>query len=73
MERYSYSQFGTSATKKLAFERAKIIHKKLIEQGISPSRLQVVGKTDLPPGIETKQPSWLMRCVVVEAFSEDKN
>ncbi|MGF1674661.1 MAG: BON domain-containing protein [Rivularia sp. (in: cyanobacteria)] len=70
---YSYSQFGTSATKKIAFERAKTIHKKMIEQGISPSRLQVVGKTDLPPGIGINQPSWLMRCVVVEPFYEGRN
>ncbi|MEA5596355.1 OmpA family protein [Rivularia sp. UHCC 0363] len=70
---YIYSQSGTSVTKKLALERAEAVQQELIKQGISPSRLQVFGKTDLPPAINANQPSWLMRCVVLEPIHKDKN
>ncbi len=70
---YIYSQSGTSVTKKLAIERAEAVQQELIKQGISPSRLQVFGKTDLPPAINANQPSWLMRCVVLEPIHKDKN
>ncbi len=69
---YSYSKNETFATEKLALQRAKSVQQALIKQGISPSRLQVVGKTDLPPGIDESQPSWLMRCVILEPILEDK-
>ncbi|MGB6297446.1 MAG: BON domain-containing protein [Rivularia sp. (in: cyanobacteria)] len=66
---YSYSQNATSATNKLAIQRAEAVRQKLIEQGISPSRLQVDGKTDLPAGIDKNQPASLKRCVVLEPIN----
>lgn len=63
---YSYSKNEAFATEKLAFQRAKSVQQALIKQGISPSRMQIIGKTNLPPGIDETQPSWLMRCVVLE-------
>ena len=66
---YSYSPNVTSATKNLGIQRAKSVQQELIEQGISPSRLQVVGKTDLPPGIDENQPTFLMRCVILEPIN----
>lgn len=66
---YSYSPNVTSATKNLGIQRATSVRQKLIEQGISPSRLQVVGKTDLPPGIDQNQPTFLMPCVILEPIN----
>ncbi|MGB3637221.1 MAG: BON domain-containing protein [Rivularia sp. (in: cyanobacteria)] len=66
---YSYSKNEAFATEKLAFQRAKSVQRALIKQGISPSRMQIIGKTNLPPGIDETQPSWLMRCVVLEPIS----
>ncbi len=70
---YSYSANSTSATNELAIQRAKTVQQELIKQGISPSRLQIVGKTDLPPGIDPTQPSSLRRCVILEAILKDIN
>ncbi|MEO1429849.1 MAG: BON domain-containing protein [Cyanobacteria bacterium J06633_8] len=70
---YSYSNNEGFATQKLALQRAKSIQKALIKQGISPSRMQIIGKTSLPPGIDETQPSWLMRCVVLELIIPDTN
>ncbi len=66
---YSYSPNATSVTNRLAIQRAEAVRQKLIKQGISPSRLQVVGKTDLPPGIDKNQPVSLMRCVILEPIN----
>ncbi|MGD1875816.1 MAG: BON domain-containing protein [Mastigocoleus sp.] len=66
---YTYSPNNTSATNRLAIQRAKVVQKELIKLGISPSRLQVVDKTDLPPGIDRNQPSYLIRCVILEPIS----
>jgi len=66
---YSYSPNTLSATNTLAIQRAKTIQEALIKRGISPSRLQVIGKTDLPPGINKNQPASLMRCVILEPIS----
>lgn len=65
---YSYSPNAT-ATNKVAIQRAEAVRQKLIEQDISPSRLQVVGKTDLPPGIDKNQPTSLKRCVILEPIN----
>lgn len=67
---YSYSENEAFATKDLALQRAKSVQQALIKQGISPSRLQVVGKTNLPPGIDVTQPSCLMRCVILEPIAQ---
>ncbi|AFY53549.1 outer membrane protein/peptidoglycan-associated (lipo)protein [Rivularia sp. PCC 7116] len=70
---YSYSNNEAFATKELALQRAKSVQQALIQQGISPSRMQVIGKTSLPPGIDETQPSWLMRCVVLEPIIQNVN
>ncbi|MEM7712918.1 MAG: BON domain-containing protein [Cyanobacteria bacterium P01_A01_bin.68] len=68
---YSYSENGGLGAENLALQRAKSVQKALIKQGISPSRLQVFGKTNLPPGIDASQPSWLMRCVILEPIPKE--
>ena len=66
---YGYSKNEASATEELAFQRAKSVQQALIKQGISPSRMQIIGKTNLPPGIDETQPLWLMRCVILEPIN----
>ncbi|MBD2770820.1 BON domain-containing protein [Iningainema sp. BLCCT55] len=63
---YSYFTKSAIAAQKLALDRSKAVQQALINQGIDPSRLQVIGKTTLPPGIDSSQPTWLRRCVVLE-------
>ncbi|MEL7243490.1 MAG: BON domain-containing protein [Cyanobacteria bacterium J06573_2] len=63
---YSYSPNKNLFVNKLAIQRAKNVREALINRGISPSRLQTIGKTSLPPGIDKNQPASLMRCVVLE-------
>lgn len=63
---YSYSPNTSLSANKLAVQRAKNVREALIKQGISPSRLQIFGKTSLPPGLDKNQPASLMRCVVLE-------
>jgi outer membrane protein OmpA-like peptidoglycan-associated protein len=67
---YSYDYTGTSTSRKLALTRAKAVQQALIELGIEPSRLQVIGRTNLPPGIDATHPLWLSRCVVLEAINK---
>jgi outer membrane protein OmpA-like peptidoglycan-associated protein len=50
--------------------RARAVQAALIEQGLDPRRLQIVGSTDLPPGVDASQPLWLSRAVVVELISQ---
>ncbi|MEH2297379.1 OmpA family protein [Nostoc sp.] len=65
---YSYDHTDTNAiaSQKLALARAKAVQQALIKLGVEPSRLQVIGRTNLPPGIDTTHPFWLSRCVVLE-------
>ncbi len=67
---YSYSATGETQMKQLALERAKVIKQTLINQSIDPSRLQIVGTTNLPPGIDMTQPTWLKRCVTIEPINK---
>ncbi len=67
---YSYSATNTIEAQKLALERAKAVQQALINQGIEPSRLQVVSRTNLPPGIDLTQSEWLKRCVTLEAIDQ---
>jgi len=66
---YSYSSSGGIEAQELSLERAKAVQLALINQGIDPSRLHVVGTTNLPPGIDAVQPSWLRRCVFLEPIA----
>ena len=66
---YSYSSTSAIASQQLALERAKTVQQALINLGVNPSRLHVIGTTNLPPGIDTTQPSWLSRCVVLEPIN----
>lgn len=65
---YTYDRTGTNAiaSQKLALARAKAVQQALIKLGIEPSRLQVIARTNLPPGIDATQPLWLSRCVILE-------
>jgi outer membrane protein OmpA-like peptidoglycan-associated protein len=63
---YSYSVASAIESQQLGLARAKTVQEALINQGVEPSRLEVVATTNLPPGIDTTQPDWLSRCVVLE-------
>ena len=67
---YSYSATGETEIKQLALSRAKAVKQALINQSIEPSRLQIVGTTNLPPGIDTTQPTWLKRSVIIEPINK---
>lgn len=67
---YSYSSTSAIAAQHLALERAKAVQQALINQGVNPSSLHVIGSTNLPPGIDATQPSWLSRCVVIESIDK---
>ncbi len=69
---YSYGRTdaNTNTSPKLALARAKSVQQALIKLGVEPSRLQVIGKTNLPPGIDATQPSWLSRCVALEPINK---
>ncbi|MEH2181729.1 OmpA family protein [Nostoc sp.] len=57
-------------SQKLALARAKAVQQALIKLGIEPSRLQVIERTNLPPGIDQTQPLWLSRCVALEPINK---
>ena len=65
---YSYSPNKSLSASKLALQRAENVREALIKQGISPSRLEVIGKTSLPPGVDKNQPASLMRCAILKAI-----
>jgi outer membrane protein OmpA-like peptidoglycan-associated protein len=67
---YSYSQTGEPGSVQIALDRANALKQALTEQGIAPSRLQTQGLTDLPPGVNPTQPTWLTRCVIVEPTTQ---
>ena len=52
----------------LALRRARAVEQALIEQGVKPTRLQVSGSSELPPGVTEDQPSRLSRVVRFETF-----
>ncbi|GJD21692.1 hypothetical protein RIVM261_066480 [Rivularia sp. IAM M-261] len=63
---YSYSHKGNSEYQKLGLKRAQTVKKVLINQGIDGARLEIAGKTSLPPGVNINQPEWQRRSVVLE-------
>jgi outer membrane protein OmpA-like peptidoglycan-associated protein len=69
---YSYEPSSQNTSQKLAFLRAKAVQQALIKLGIEPSRLQIIGRTNLPPGIDVTHPLWLSRCVVIEPINKFK-
>ncbi|WZF20791.1 BON domain-containing protein [Nostoc sp. UHCC 0302] len=66
---YSYSDSSGIEARQLSLKRAEAVKQALINQDIDPSRLHIIGTTNLPPGINAAQPSWLRRCVVLELIS----
>jgi outer membrane protein OmpA-like peptidoglycan-associated protein len=60
---YSYSITSETEIKQLPLKRAEAVKQALINQSLEPSRLQIVGTINLPPGIDVTQPIWLKRCV----------
>ncbi|MEH1840914.1 MAG: OmpA family protein [Nostoc sp.] len=67
---YSYNRTDVNKSQKLALARAKAVQQVLVKLGIEPSRLQVIGRTNLPPGIDVTHPLWLSRCVTLEAINK---
>lgn len=63
---YSYSPSRNSEYQKLGLKRAQTVKKVLINQGIDGARLEIAGKTSLPPGVDINQPEWQRRSVVLE-------
>ncbi|WP_292752771.1 OmpA family protein [Nostoc sp. NMS4] len=61
---------GVNKSQKLSLARAKAVQQALIKLGIEPFRLQVIGRTNLPPGIDVTQPLWLSRCVALEPINK---
>jgi outer membrane protein OmpA-like peptidoglycan-associated protein len=59
--------------KMLGMQRARRIEQALIAEQINPARLQVIGSTELPPGVTPDQPLWLSRCVRFEVFVPPTN
>jgi outer membrane protein OmpA-like peptidoglycan-associated protein len=62
---YSNPQSSDFETQTLALERAKSVRDTLIQQGVDPSRLQVVGASQPAPDIDANQALWLSRCVIL--------
>ena len=56
---------------KLAEERAKKAAKALVDREIEPTRLQVIGSIEFPPGVTANQPLQKSRCVRFELFIPD--
>ncbi len=67
---YSYDINGSGAAQHIALERSQTVRKALIERGIEQSRLQAMGTTDLPPGINLTQEASLRRCVLLELINK---
>jgi outer membrane protein OmpA-like peptidoglycan-associated protein len=66
---YSDRTGNPTENQRLALERAKTVRDALVTQGIELKRLQVVGETDIPPGVDEQQPPWLSRCVEFETLA----
>jgi outer membrane protein OmpA-like peptidoglycan-associated protein len=54
----------------IAQERAKAVQVALIEQGVDPRRLLIVGISNPPADVESSQPLLLSRCVVFEPITK---
>jgi outer membrane protein OmpA-like peptidoglycan-associated protein len=63
---YSYATSGASEYQNLAIKRAQTVKQALVERGIDSVRLDVGGKTSLPPGVTINHPEWQRRVVVLE-------
>ncbi|QLE54095.1 OmpA family protein [Nostoc sp. TCL26-01] len=67
---YSNERNDKISSHHLGLMRAKAVQQALIKLGVNPSRLQLMSRTNLPPGIDATHPLWLSRCVVLEPFSQ---
>ncbi|MEG4942292.1 OmpA family protein [Microcoleus sp. F4-D5] len=57
----------------LSVKRAAAVRDALVRQGADPKRLQTVGSTNPPPGLEPNQPLLLSRCVLFEPITKTVN
>ncbi len=53
----------------LALERAKTAQDALVNQGIAPERIQLIGRAKSPSDVDADQPLWLSRSVQFELFT----
>ncbi|MGF1935229.1 MAG: OmpA family protein [Nostoc sp. ChiQUE02] len=67
---YGYDRTGVNKSQKLALARAKAVQQALIKLDVEPSRLQAIGRTNLPPGIDVTHPLWLSQCVALEPVNK---
>lgn len=63
---HSDSVGSPTVNQSLALKRAIAVQNELIQQGVDPKRLQVLGSTKPPKDVEYNQPLLLSRCVVFE-------
>jgi len=54
---------------KLALNRAEAVRNALVEAGVDPKRLQIVGVNNPPQDVESSQPLLLSRCVTFEPIT----
>src|SRR5919202_465471 len=83
MDRYPHKQIkiighsdrtGELATnQQLSVRRAAAVRDALVRQGADPKRLQTIGSSNPPPGLEPNQPRLLSRCVLFEPITKTIN
>lgn len=65
---YTDSMGSATDDSRLALQRANAVKQVLEARGISPTRLQTSGSTEVPPGVRSDQPQWLQRLVLFDPY-----
>lgn len=68
IEGYSDRVGSQKKNEALATQRAEAVRDALVEEGVDPRRLEVIGNPSPPPDVESNQPLLLSRCVLFEPF-----
>jgi outer membrane protein OmpA-like peptidoglycan-associated protein len=63
---YSSGSVTPDPADPLAIDRAEAVRQAMIDQGIDPARLHIAVMSELPEDLQSKQPDWRMRCVILE-------
>jgi flagellar motor protein MotB len=66
---HSDRQGSPTLNQKLALNRAEAVRNALVEAGVDPKRLQIVGVNNPPQDVESSQPLLLSRCVTFEPLT----